>query len=99
MAEGRWGDSKERKGEKEGKDRERKVSLGQKVLHMFGFPGWREQATVLWQLSIPMPPWAGHPAGFAVGSWSRDMEELPPFSQRIWSLPLHQHKKMMEGKK
>lgn len=40
-AEGRRGDSKERKGEKEGKDRERKVNLGRKVLHTFGLPGWR----------------------------------------------------------
>lgn len=37
-AEGRRDDSKERKGEKEGKDRERKVSLGWKVLHTFGLP-------------------------------------------------------------
>lgn len=35
-AEGRWGNSTERKEEKEGKDRERKVSLGWKVLHTFG---------------------------------------------------------------
>lgn len=42
-AEGRQGDSKERKGEKEGKDRERKVSLGWKVLHTFGLPRWKSR--------------------------------------------------------
>lgn len=39
VAEGRRGDSKERKGEKEGKDRERKVNIERKGLHTFGLPG------------------------------------------------------------
>lgn len=39
VAEGRRGDSEERKGEKEGKDRERKVNIERKGLHTFGLPG------------------------------------------------------------
>lgn len=40
VMEGRGGDSEERKVEKEGKDRERKVSVGREVLHTCGLPGW-----------------------------------------------------------
>lgn len=44
--EGRWGDSKERKGEKEGKERERKVDVEWESLHKPGLPGAGEQRTV-----------------------------------------------------
>lgn len=91
-AEGRRGDSKERKGEKEGKDRDRKVSLGWKVLHTFGLPRWKSSPMAA---GMPVPAWAGNPVGFARGIPARNAEELPSLSLGIWSLPLHQRKKMM----
>lgn len=44
---------------------------------------------------LPVPPWSGNPVGFARGIPVRSAEGLPSLSLGIWSLPLHQHKKMM----
>lgn len=52
--EGRWGDSKERKGEKEEKERERKVDVEWESLHKPGLPRAGEQDS-----PSSVPPRAG----------------------------------------
>lgn len=94
VVEGRRGDSEEGKGEKEGKDRERKVDLGREVLHTCGLPGWTAPCSRASQSRGGVATWRGLPQGSQLG----DIKELPPLSPWIWSLPRHQHK-MMRRKK
>lgn len=94
-AEGRQGDSKERKGEKEGKDKRKKgQSWVEGPAHVWG-PQVEEQATAPWQPESQSLYGLGTQWGLPGGIPVRNAEELPSLLPGIWSLPLHRHKKMM----
>lgn len=84
---------RERGRKKEKTEKERSV-LGGRSCTRLGSPGERA-GDIPMAPRIPVPAWAGNPVGFARGIPVRSAEELPPPSLGIWSLPLHQHKKMM----
>lgn len=93
-AEGRRGDSKERKGEKEGKDKRKKgQSWVEGPAHVWG-PQVEEQATAPRQPESQSLRGLGSQWGLPGGIPVRSAEELPSLSLGIRSLPLHRHKKM-----
>lgn len=85
---------RERGRKKQKTEKERSI-WGGKSCTRLGFPGGGAgESPVAAEHAGPSVGWS--PSGVFQGrSWSGDAEELPPLSPGIWSLSLHQHKKMM----